>query len=147
MKKAVFIFVILCVTVFSIPALTTGDFLLLSPVAVKTAFPLYYLPEAFVDADTIPYVAGMMTLFTLPNGLLMYNVLTENREGTKLFRNITKFTDAGSGLLMAGYGIYLIAGPGQSGTGFDDIVGAGYIVFSIPVFLCAALDFIHYSFE
>lgn len=147
MKKLLLILVILLMAAASVSALQFTDFLLLTPVAVKTVFPLYYIPEAFADTDSLIYTAALLTLFTVPNGFLMYSVITENKDCTRLLRNITKITDGGSGLLMAGYGTYLFVGAANTGTGFDELVGAAFIVFSIPVFISAVLDFIPYSFE
>jgi len=147
MKKILLVLVILIVTVSSASALQATDFLLLTPIAVKTVLPLYYIPEAFADTDSLIITAAMLMLFTVPNGFLMYNVVTENKEDTKLLRNITKITDGTSGLLMAGYGAYLFIGAANTGTGFDELVGAAFIVFSVPVFVSCLLDFIPYSFE
>jgi len=102
MKKILLVLVIVIVTASSASALQATDFLLSTPVAVKTVLPLYYIPEALADTDSLIITAAMLMLFTVPNGFLMYNVVTENKEGTKLLRNITKITDGTSGLLMAG---------------------------------------------
>ncbi len=124
----------------------SGDFLKAAPVAAKVVLPLAFIPEMAGDADAlIPGLVGI-SIFTVPNSFLMYNVIKENPVGTSFWRKVTFYTDAAAGLGLAGWGIYMLADSADTG-GWNIIAGGMMILLSLPVFGAAAVDIIPYSFE
>jgi len=84
-------------------------------------------------------------LLTVPNTALLYNIATDNAEGTTFWRNMVKITDATTTVAMAGYGTYLLVGPDSGG--WDGLVGTLLIVYALPLAVSFGLDFIPYSTE
>ncbi len=129
-------------------ALEFGDYLKAAPVTAKIVLPITMVPEMFTDSNSIlPGVIGL-GLFTLPSSFLLYNIITENPEGTRFWRTVTIYSDASVGLALAGSGIYLLAGGSfGAGDGWDQLIGALFVVMSAVVFGGVSIDTLPYSFE
>ncbi len=130
-------------------SLESGDYLKAAPVTGKILLPLAFIPEMAADQDAVAPGIAALCLFTLPNSFLMYNIATENPEGTAFWRKATLFADAGTALSLFGGGIVLLTGLGTSGStgGWNIIAGGMLLLYSIPVFAMAGLDTKPYSYE
>ena len=145
--KKIILSAFLMLIVFSVFSLEFEDYVIATAPAVKVLFPLGMIPEMFLDSDSIiPGVIGL-GLFTIPNSFLLYNVFTENPVGTSFWRKVTLYSDAAVGLTFVGAGIYLLADLGDSGGGWDQLVGGLFIAMSTIVFGAVGMDAIPYSFE
>ncbi len=146
--KRIILTIILVLFSLSAFGLEFGDYLKAAPVTAKIVLPLTMIPEMVTDGDSL--ISGVigLGLFTLPNSFLLYNIITENPEGTKFWRTVTIYSDASVGLALAGSGIYLLAGGSfGAGDGWDQLVGALFVLMSAVVFGGVSIDTMPYSFE
>jgi hypothetical protein len=137
----------LLIALVSLPvtALEPGDMLLGIPVLAKTILPLTFIPSMFGDSDNILPGALAISVLSVPNAMLAYNVLTGNPTGTRRWRKVVRITDGAAFVALAGYGAYILAN--SSAGDFSDIVGPLVLAASIPLGISFGLDFIPYSME
>ena len=142
-RKTVFLIILLHRVSFSAFGLEFWDYPKMAPLGAKIIYPLTLIPEMFDDPDAIIPGAAGLGLFTLPNSILLYNVITENRQGTILWRKITAGVDFTAGIGFAGTGIFYLA----RNQNWDALTGMILLLESIPVLIFAGVDLFPYSFE
>jgi hypothetical protein len=145
MKSMVLLCLVLVVAIMPAIALEPGDVFLGIPVFAKTLLPLALVPPMFGDADTILPGVLAISVLSVPNAVLAYNILSGNPAGTSRWRKIVRLTDGAAFAAVAGYGAYVLAD--SSAAEFSDIVGTLMIAASIPLGISFALDFIPYAVE
>ena len=147
MKKH-FLVILLILLTFSVSGLEFDDYVIATAPVLKVLLPLGMIPQMFIDSDSIIPGAIGLSLFTIPNSFLLYNVFTENPVGTSFWRKITLYTDAAAGVSFVGSGIYLLAGGSfEAGDGWDQLAGSLFILMSAIVFGAVGADTVPYSFE
>lgn len=145
MKTLATLCLILALAMIPASAIEPGDVLLGIPVLAKTLVPLTLVPSMFNDADTILSGALAISVLSVPNTFLAYNILTGNPAGTSKWRKIVRFSDGAAFVALAGYSAYVLAD--SSAGNFNDLVGPLMLATSIPLGISFGLDFIPYSVE
>ncbi|HKP94830.1 MAG TPA: hypothetical protein VJ385_03635 [Fibrobacteria bacterium] len=83
------------------------DFLLSAPYALKTAAPLFLLPNAFDDVQLLPFEALLLGTLTFPNAMTLRKVYSGDAEGARRWRNRVFWCDAGLSAVTAGLDLRL----------------------------------------
>jgi hypothetical protein len=94
-------------------------------------------PSALLAAGSVTMLLGV------PAAFLLANVINNNPEGVRLWRNVSFFADLGMALLAAGAGIGMIVGDIIQPVGGEDwtpVIGALLISISIPMGFSAWID-------
>jgi hypothetical protein len=115
------------------------------PVLAKTLGTFALVPSIFNDADTILSGVLAISVLSVLNAFLAYNILTGNPAGISRWRKIGHITDGVAFAGLAGYGVHILVN--NSAGDFSDLVGSLMLATSIPLGISFGLDFIPYSIE
>lgn len=128
----------------------TRDLLISLPQVAKLGYGLGFMAVGIATfGEQKPLVSAALlavpAAVAIPSGLVLWSAIRKDGAGTRLWRSVAFWVDAGLAVGALGLGLYEVLAPTNSND--QKLTGTILIVATLPLGVGAGVDLVPYSFE